>query len=204
MSVPDTAASSAGSASSPDQPTHPARKKTRSRVKRPSLSSPGAPSRKPAPAARPVLTPALMPAPVPQASAAAAPALRVLHVCAELYPLLKTGGLADVTGALPLALVRQGCEARVLLPGFPAVLDALQSPSEVARLRVPWTTHWGEPAEVRLLYANAALPADGTQVLRLGLYVIEAPFLYQRPGNPYADGQQHPYADNHRRFALLN
>jgi starch synthase len=47
--------------------------------------------------------------------------MRVLHVCAELYPLLKTGGLADVTGALPPALAGLGCDARVLLPGFPAL-----------------------------------------------------------------------------------
>ena len=64
--------------------------------------------------------PALTPSPAPAAeSSPSLPALRVLHVCAELFPLLKTGGLADVTGALPAALNRHGCEARVLLPGFP-------------------------------------------------------------------------------------
>jgi starch synthase len=58
--------------------------------------------------------------------------MRVLHVCAELYPLLKTGGLADVTGALPPALAGLGCDARVLLPGFPALkngIGALLRPS---------------------------------------------------------------------------
>jgi starch synthase len=34
-------------------------------------------------------------------------------------------------------------------------------------------------------------------------YVIDAPALYDRPGNPYADGNNHAYADNHQRFALL-
>jgi starch synthase len=145
----------------------------------------------------------LQPDDPPEARPAQRPALRVLHVCSELYPLLKTGGLADVTGALPLALARQGCEARVLLPGFPAVLDRLLEPSEVARLRVPWPTHWGEPAEFRLLYTRLALDPRAQASSTLDLYVIDAPWLYQRPGNPYADAQQQPYADNHRRFALL-
>ncbi|HEX8786164.1 MAG TPA: glycogen/starch synthase, partial [Telluria sp.] len=35
--------------------------------------------------------------------------MRVLHICSEIYPLLKTGGLADVTGALPSAQSVQGC-----------------------------------------------------------------------------------------------
>lgn len=143
------------------------------------------------------------PAPAPTAapvadSSPSLPALRVLHVCAELFPLLKTGGLADVTGALPAALNRHGCEARVLLPGFPAVMAGLQNLDEVARVRVPWATIWGEPAEARLLYG---VREDNHS--RLGIYVIEAPFLYERPGNPYADLRLQPYGDNHRRFALL-
>ena len=47
--------------------------------------------------------------------------MRVLHVCSEIYPLLKTGGLADVAGALPVAQLRAGVDARVLVPGFPAL-----------------------------------------------------------------------------------
>ena len=47
--------------------------------------------------------------------------MQVLYVCAELFPLLKTGGLGDVTGALPPALRDAGCDVRVLLPGFPAI-----------------------------------------------------------------------------------
>jgi len=48
--------------------------------------------------------------------------MRVLHVASEIYPLVKTGGLADVTGALPAALIARGAEVRVLLPGLPAIL----------------------------------------------------------------------------------
>ena len=55
------------------------------------------------------------------------PALRVLHVAAEVYPLVKTGGLADVVAALPPALAAAGADVRLLLPGLPAILDAVQS-----------------------------------------------------------------------------
>ncbi|HQF31649.1 MAG TPA: glycogen/starch synthase, partial [Hyphomicrobiales bacterium] len=45
--------------------------------------------------------------------------MRVLFVASECYPLIKTGGLADVVGALPQALGRLGAEVRVLLPNYP-------------------------------------------------------------------------------------
>ena len=47
--------------------------------------------------------------------------MQVLHVCSELFPLLKTGGLADVVGALPQAQIAGGTDTRVLLPAFPAL-----------------------------------------------------------------------------------
>ncbi|MBV8506863.1 MAG: glycogen/starch synthase, partial [Alphaproteobacteria bacterium] len=50
--------------------------------------------------------------------------LRVLHVAAELYPWVKSGGLGDVAAALPPALAALGVDARLLLPGFRGFLDA--------------------------------------------------------------------------------
>ena len=52
--------------------------------------------------------------------------MRVLSVASELYPLIKTGGLADVAGALPGALAPLGVEMRTLVPGYPAVLAGLE------------------------------------------------------------------------------
>ena len=52
--------------------------------------------------------------------------MKVLQVGAEIFPLVKTGGLADVLGALPQALVAAGADVRLLLPGFPAILDGLK------------------------------------------------------------------------------
>ena len=50
--------------------------------------------------------------------------MRVLHVAAEIFPLVKTGGLADVVAALPVALAEQGADVRLLLPGLPAAAGA--------------------------------------------------------------------------------
>jgi starch synthase len=116
--------------------------------------------------------------------------LAVLHVAAECHPLLKTGGLADVVGALPAAQRAQGMDARVLLPGFPAVLHGLQGGREVARLSPPFDVG-------KVVLWQGALP-NGTPA-----YVIDAPQPYARDGNPYADAAHQPYVDNDRRFALL-
>ncbi|MEY4358183.1 MAG: hypothetical protein RL469_1509, partial [Pseudomonadota bacterium] len=60
--------------------------------------------------------------------------MKVVHAAAELYPLVKTGGLADVVGALPSALLRIGADARVIVPGYPAMLTALHDAATVAEL----------------------------------------------------------------------
>jgi starch synthase len=122
--------------------------------------------------------------------------MRVLQVSAELFPFLKTGGLADVAGALPPALATVGQDVRVLLPGFPAIFAGLRDAVAVAAMDAPW----GE--RVVLLRGHLAADAAGTAD-RLPAYVIEAPALYDRPGNPYEDAGRRPYGDNHRRFALL-
>ncbi len=119
--------------------------------------------------------------------------VRVVHVAAEAYPLLKTGGLADVMGALPAALVREGAEARVMLPGFEPVLDALESPRDVATLPSPW-----DASPVRLVAGRVASLGG------LTCYAVRADTLYLRTGGPYADPNQKPWPDNHRRFALLS
>ena len=119
--------------------------------------------------------------------------MRILQVSAEIFPLLKTGGLADIAGALPLALAAAGEEVRVLLPGFPAILAGVKGLAPVAAFTAPW----GEPA--RLLKGHIATHGAPD----LPTYVIEAPSLYDRPGNPYEDANRQPYGDNHRRFALL-
>ncbi|HEY8010074.1 MAG TPA: glycogen synthase GlgA [Rudaea sp.] len=114
--------------------------------------------------------------------------MRVLSVASEIFPLIKTGGLADVVGALPGALAPLGVEVRSLLPGYPALLAALKNVQLVAK----YTNYFGGPA--RILSATAS---------GLDLFVLEAKHLFGRPGNPYtgADGKDWP--DNALRFAAL-
>ncbi|RYF77164.1 MAG: glycogen synthase GlgA [Comamonadaceae bacterium] len=120
--------------------------------------------------------------------------MRILQVAAEIFPLLKTGGLADIVGALPPALTAAGEDVRVLLPAFPAIRAGVSDAVPVAGFHAPW----GEP--VQLLFGHIALEGGAR---RIATYLIDAPALYERPGNPYEDAQRQPYGDNHRRFALL-
>jgi len=116
---------------------------------------------------------------------------RVLHVAAEVFPHVKTGGLADVVGALPRALGAHGIDARLLLPGLPAILDALQKPRKLLELGALFGA-----ARVSLL--RGTLP--GSDVVT---YVIDSPWLYAREGGPYHDATGRDWADNLQRFALL-
>jgi starch synthase len=115
--------------------------------------------------------------------------MRVLSVVSELYPFIKTGGLADVAGALPPALARHGVDMRSLLPAYPAVVE--RTGDGEARHR--WDEFYGGPAQIR------RVEAEGRR-----LYLLNAPHLFQRDGGPYADPSGAPYADNWRRFAALS
>ncbi len=114
--------------------------------------------------------------------------LKVLSVASEIFPLVKTGGLADVVGALPAALAREGVEIRTLVPAYPAVLAKLAD-AETAH---DYADLFGGPA--RVLAGHAA---------GLDLFAIDAPHLYDRPGNPYLGPDGLNWPDNARRFAAL-
>jgi starch synthase len=115
--------------------------------------------------------------------------LNVLSVASEIFPLVKTGGLADVIGALPAALAEQGATVRTLIPGYPAVTEAIEQVQTVHG-EADW---FGGAA--RLLAGRA----DG-----LDLLVLDAPHLYARPGNPYLGPDGRDWPDNAIRFAALS
>jgi starch synthase len=117
--------------------------------------------------------------------------MRVLHVCAELYPWVKSGGLGDVAAGLPPALTALGADVRLLLPGFSGFLDAFGDITDVARLATPF-------AAERVRVALARLP--GTERMA---YLVDHPPFYDRPGNPYARPDGGDWPDNHRRFGLF-
>jgi starch synthase len=117
--------------------------------------------------------------------------LQVLHVAAELYPWVKSGGLGDVAAALPPALTALGVETRLLLPGFASFLDAFDGITDAARLHTPF-------AAERVRVGLAQMP--GSESLA---YLVDQPAFYDRPGNPYAGPDGRDWPDNHRRFGLF-
>ena len=114
--------------------------------------------------------------------------LRVLSVASEVFPLIKTGGLADVAGALPGALSPLGIAVTTMLPGYPQVMDRLSGAKVVHR----WQDLFGGPAA--LVSAETA---------GLALLVLDAPHLYRRSGGPYQDSHGADWNDNAQRFAAL-
>ena len=124
--------------------------------------------------------------------------MKILYVCTELYPLLKTGGLADVGAALPAALQTAGCHVRLLLPAFAAIAAGVRADSPT--LPLPDS---GGPDVLRTLQpAPRLIPGH---VIESGqpVYLLDAPALYQREGGPYQDAAGQDWNDNAARFALL-
>ena len=117
--------------------------------------------------------------------------MKVLHVGAEVFPLVKTGGLADVLGALPQALIGQGADVRLLLPGLPAIADAVLHQKIVCQIGPCFGA------------ARVTLRLGQMPYSKVPVYVVDAPLLFRRPGSPYqaSDGREWP--DNVQRFALL-
>jgi len=116
----------------------------------------------------------------------------ILFATSEARPLIKTGGLADVSGALPAALREIGVDCRILLPGYRQVMAALPDLTEIARFdELP---HFGN---IRLL--EGRVPASETPV-----YVIDSPWHYLRDGGPYQDKLGQDFPDNAWRFGLLS
>jgi starch synthase len=114
--------------------------------------------------------------------------MKVLSVASEVYPLIKTGGLADVAGALPAALSAHGVDMRVLLPGYQQVMAKLRNPVPLIR--------FDDLLGVRATILASVL--DGVDYL-----VLDAPELFDREGGPYTNAGNADHPDNWLRFAAL-
>lgn len=118
--------------------------------------------------------------------------MRILVATSEAYPLIKTGGLADVSGSLPAALRQQKVDARILIPGYSQVLAKAKNLEPVIQLDlIP------QVGSVTLLQGE--MPDTGVPV-----YVISHPALYQRDGGPYQDPMGKDWIDNPLRFGVLS
>jgi starch synthase len=116
---------------------------------------------------------------------------KLLFVASEAYPLIKTGGLADVAGSLPEVLRQKGLDVRLLLPAYGDLLAGLEAvPDTVAELELAGST-------VRIL--EIRLP--GTPLIT---WLLDHPMFAEQSGNPYVDEQGEPWPDNADRFMLLS
>ncbi|MGH8670948.1 MAG: glycogen synthase GlgA [Burkholderiales bacterium] len=116
----------------------------------------------------------------------------MLFASAELHPFVKTGGLADVSAALPPALRAEGADVRLLIPGYPALMKGVVGKRVVARL--PYAFGDGEVRLCSATLADSDVP----------VYLIDYAPLYDRGGGAYADEKGNEWPDNVWRFALLS
>lgn len=117
--------------------------------------------------------------------------MRALFVTSECHPLIKTGGLADVSAALPAALAGCGVDIRVIMPGYPEALDRADHVGNAITL--------GDlPGEDRARLLPVRSPDSG-----MPLWLVDCPRLYRRNGGPYQDPDGSDWPDNDLRFAAL-
>ena len=117
--------------------------------------------------------------------------MKVLFATSELAPWVKTGGLGDISGALPQALQSQGVDVRLLVPCYPALAEAFPDAPVIAELNNLGGTL--PPARLRETQTPAGVP----------LLLLECPPLFERAGNPYLDSNGHDWSDNAIRYGLL-
>ncbi len=115
---------------------------------------------------------------------------KILYISSEAFPLIKTGGLADVAGSLPRALQKNKQDVRLLLPAYREVHDKVSSKKVIARHK-----HYG--LDINLL--ETRLP--GTKVK---VWLVDCPQAFDRAGNPYVDANGHAWHDNAFRFTVFS
>lgn len=116
---------------------------------------------------------------------------RILFGTSEVYPLIKTGGLGDVSGGLPHALQKLGHDVRIVLPGYQTVMEKLKVPPRIL-------------LETRIQNYLVCLRQTTLPGTRVTVWLVDCPALFDRPGNPYLDEQGQAWPDNAERFALFN
>ncbi len=117
---------------------------------------------------------------------------KILFVTSELYPLIKTGGLADVSASLPAALRAQGLDVRILLPGYASVMAQLPYSRKAALI-----------SNVSAYFPDCTLRTTHAPGTNVPLMLLDCATLYNHENGPYQDraGNDLPY--NYLRFGLL-
>ena len=119
--------------------------------------------------------------------------MKVLFVTSEVFPLIKTGGLADVSGSLPFALTHLGVDICILVPGYPSVFHQLSELKEIATI-----------TDLTMIDTPVELYKGVIKETLVNVLVIKAPSLYEREGSPYTDAKGIDWPDNAIRFGVLS
>ncbi|QRV24854.1 glycogen synthase GlgA [Marinomonas foliarum] len=118
--------------------------------------------------------------------------MKILFAASEIYPLIKTGGLADVAGALPVALRKKGLDVKLIMPAYQGILEKVAPIQQSINLGNPFGA--GD-----LLLLETHIPENGTPI-----YLLQCQALYERADGPYVDKNGIDFKDNHIRFAALS
>ncbi|MFT2111069.1 glycogen synthase GlgA [Marinomonas sp. 2405UD68-3] len=118
--------------------------------------------------------------------------MNILFVASEIYPLVKTGGLADVAGALPIALRKKGHDVRLLMPAYLGILEKVAPIQNQINLGNPFNV--GD-----LILLETQIIENGTPI-----WLLQCKSLFEREGGPYLNPEGKDFEDNHLRFAALS
>ena len=117
---------------------------------------------------------------------------KILFSTSEVHPLIKTGGLADVSGSLPIALREQGNDIRIVMPAYRQCLEKLDKIHTIATLKLD-----GFHLPIEIL--QSTLPDSDVT-----LWLVHSPQHFDREGGPYSSPDGEDWADNAARFVLFS
>jgi len=120
--------------------------------------------------------------------------MKILHAISELYPLIKTGGLADVGYALPHAQHREGVDVHVLLPAYGEILKTIKQFQVIGRCHVQGVNRVHHVRILEIQPTGFDIP----------VWLADCPELFDRPGNPYLNEDGFDWEDNAERFSCFS
>ncbi len=118
--------------------------------------------------------------------------MKILFAASEIYPLIKTGGLADVAGSLPLALRTKGHDVKLIMPAYRGILEKVAPIQKTINLGNPFGV-----GDLRILETH--IPESD-----IPIWLVQCQALYEREDGPYVDKNGQDFDDNHLRFCAFS
>ena len=125
--------------------------------------------------------------------------MKILFATSEAHPLIKTGGLADVSGSLPNALAELKHQVRLVLPAYKDVMTKLER-KDYKKIATTQVQGCGKVFTATVLQVKKGAVKD----IDVPVWLIDIPDLFDRPGNPYLAQDGKDWWDNGERFAIFS